>query len=484
MITTNLELAEAALNVAKNYKTLYVMGCFGAPMTDSNKKRYCNNHDYNKQPERQRMIMAADKNTFGFDCVNLIKGLLWGWTGDNTKAYGGAVYKSNGVPDTNANGMIQKCPGATTDFSTLEIGEALWIEGHIGVYVGDGLAVECTPRWTNNVQITAVFNLGKKSGYNGRTWTKHGKLPFVSYVKAPEPVKKSIEEIAQEVIDGKWGNGSDRKKALTAAGYDASAVQKKVNELVAAGQKPTEAVPTEPKKNDEIIWNFLKGKGLNDFAVAGVMGNLYAESALRPNNLQNKYEKSLGMTDDQYTKAVDNGTYNNFVKDSAGYGLAQWTYWSRKQALLNFAKKQKASIADLQMQLDYLWKELSGYSGVMKVLKNASSVRQASDAVLTGFEKPADQSEPVQKKRADYGMEFYDSYATEKDAKGSCGYMVKVTASVLNVRKGPGTNYPIVTTVKKGETYTIVGEVVSGSTHWGKLVSGAGWICLKYTVDM
>ena len=48
MIKTAKELAAAAENVAKNYKTLYVMGCFGAPMNETNKKRYCNNHRYNR----------------------------------------------------------------------------------------------------------------------------------------------------------------------------------------------------------------------------------------------------------------------------------------------------------------------------------------------------------------------------------------------------------------------------------------------------
>lgn len=71
----------------------------------------------------------------------------------------------------------------------------------------------------------------------------------------------------------------------------------------------------------------MKSAGLNDFGVAGLMGNLFAESGLNPKNLQNTYEKKLGMTDAEYTAAVDSGSYSNFVKDSAGYGLAQWTYW-------------------------------------------------------------------------------------------------------------------------------------------------------------
>ena len=85
-----------------------------------------------------------------------------------------------------------------------------------------------------------------------------------------------------------------------------------------------------------------------------MMGNLFAESALSPINLQNTYEKKLGYSDSTYTTAVDNGTYTNFIKDSAGYGLAQWTSWSRKQNLLNYAKSKGVSIGDLNMQLEFL----------------------------------------------------------------------------------------------------------------------------------
>lgn len=168
-------------DVAENYKTLYVMGCFGAPMNAKNKARYCDNHDYNRQASRTKMIKAASTDTFGFDCVCLIKSILWGWNGDHSKTYGGAKYKSNGVPELNADGMIKVCENVTTDFSNVEVGEALWCKGHIGVYIGGGLAVECTPAWKNKVQITAVKNIGTKAGYNARTWTKHGKLPYVEY---------------------------------------------------------------------------------------------------------------------------------------------------------------------------------------------------------------------------------------------------------------------------------------------------------------
>lgn len=155
------------------------------------------------------------------------------------------------------------------------------------------------------------------------------------------------------------------------------------------------------------IYQKLKAAIGNDFGVFGLMGNLMAESGLRANNLQNIYEKKLGMSDEEYTKAVDDGSYTNFVRDSAGYGLAQWTYWSRKENLLKYAQAYGCSIGDEDMQVDFLIGELmSGYTSVLNVLKNAKTIREASDCVLTKFERPADQSESVQKKRAAYGEDL------------------------------------------------------------------------------
>ena len=189
--------------------------------------------------------------------------------------------------------------------------------------------------------------------------------------------------------------------------------------------------------NEEKIWNYLKAKGLPDCGIAGLMGNLYAESSLVPTNLQNSYEKALSFTDAAYTAAVDNGTYQNFVKDSAGYGLAQWTYWSRKKNLLDFAKKKGKSIGDLEMQLDFLWNELQGYTVVISTLKTAKTVRAASDSVLLNFERPADQSEAAKTRRAGFGQKFYDKYAADSPAqKGVSGVSKCYASAVIAVAIG------------------------------------------------
>lgn len=209
MVKTGKELAQACLNVANNYKTLYVMGCFGAPMTTSNKARYTSNHNYNKKADRTKMIRAASTDTFGFDCVNLIKAILWGWSGNVNLRYGGAEYAANGIPDTNADGMIKLCSDMSTDFSKIQVGEAVWLKGHIGIYIGDGLAVECTPSWKNGVQVTTVRNI--KPG-TGRKWTKHGKLPWITYEDASTDASKPDAVVKLPVL--KSGSKSDSVKAL------------------------------------------------------------------------------------------------------------------------------------------------------------------------------------------------------------------------------------------------------------------------------
>lgn len=179
-VMTSTEFIQKIKEVTE-YKTLYIKGCFGAPMNASNKKRYTENTSYNKN--RAWIIEAATSDTFGFDCVNMIKGVLWGWVGDKSKTYGGAKYCSNDVPDINADTMITVCNNTSSNFDTIVPGEVVWMAGHIGVYVGNGKVVECTPKWDNCVQYSNLANIGCKDG-RSRTWTKHGKLPWIDYAKA------------------------------------------------------------------------------------------------------------------------------------------------------------------------------------------------------------------------------------------------------------------------------------------------------------
>ena len=246
--------------------------------------------------------------------------------------------------------------------------------------------------------------------------------------KPAEPQKKELYRVRKSWDDsssqlGAYGILKNAQKMRDKAG-DGYYVFNSAGEIVypITQTEPTyDASTVDTSAADpEVMWTYFKSKGLNDYGIAGLMGNLYAESSLRPCNLQGSFEKKLNMTDAEYTAAVDAGAYTNFVNDGAGYGLAQWTYYSLKQDMLNYFKEKNKSISDLNTQMEFLVHQLStDFKAVWNVLINAKSVREASDAVLLKFERPADQSESVQIKRAEYGQKYFNDFATTQEQKSS-----------------------------------------------------------------
>lgn len=192
------------------------------------------------------------------------------------------------------------------------------------------------------------------------------------------------------------------------------------------------------------IWTRLINAGFTREGAAGLMGNLHAESLLNPINLENGYERKLGYTDETYTAAVDGGKYDGFIHDQAGYGLAQWTFWTRKKALLNFAKSCKKSIGDIDMQLDFLLNELRfSYPAVWRVLTSSHSLAETSDIVILQFERPADTSPAARQRRQKYGKMYLDRFTIpEKDAKQDEPQVIKgaaeIAAEVIDGKWGNG----------------------------------------------
>ncbi len=299
-------------------------------------------------------------------------------------------------------------------------------DGRVGLYVPERYRSWCTGSAANDQRAITIecasdttepyaFNnkvyeklillctdICKRNGKNKVVWIEN-KYDCVNYEPKNGEMQLTVHRYFQATdCPGSWMFSRMRQLA--------DAINKNLNSEPTPTPTPTPTISDEQK-----IWNYFMGKLRNAYGTAGLMGNLQAESGLRPNNLQNTFEKKLGMTDDQYCEAVNNGTYTKeqFVKDGAGIGLAQWTFWSRKQNLYNYFKYAvHKPLQDLYMQLDFLWQELNtSYPSVVTTLKFATSVRQASDAVLLDFERPSDQSEAVKEQRASYGQVFYDKYS-------------------------------------------------------------------------
>lgn len=182
--------------------------------------------------------------------------------------------------------------------------------------------------------------------------------------------------------------------------------------------------------DEEKVWNFLNGKIQNSLGTAALMGNLYAESGIKSKCVQGDYtHENPTQYDEEYTAKVDSSySESDFYNDKTGgggYGLAQWTYWSRKRDLYRYAKSCSKSIGDLQMQLEFLWKELTGdgtscsYVGVKNALVGATDLREATVKVLTDFENPAKQDESVKKLRLSYAQTYYDRYSGSKNSGAS-----------------------------------------------------------------
>lgn len=193
-ITNQYQLVAKLNEIIEDHETMYVYGAVGQKLTSSLIANRASAYPWfytSSRMAKYREAIATGKLIWSFDCVNVIKSVLWGWNADTSKNLGGAVYGSNGVQDVSADGCISICKDVKSynssdsdSWADIQLGEAVWVKGHIGIYVGEGCVIECTPSWKNKVQITGLGNNPFNKSYDGvsRTWAKHGKLPWITYL--------------------------------------------------------------------------------------------------------------------------------------------------------------------------------------------------------------------------------------------------------------------------------------------------------------
>lgn len=163
--------------------------------------------------------------------------------------------------------------------------------------------------------------------------------------------------------------------------------------------------------SNKTIYDALRAAGLTAEGACGLMGNFQAESAMRSNNVEDR----SGMDDDRYTSLADSGSYD-FSTDYGhhyGYGLAQWTLSSRKEALLNTAKKRGVSVSDEAMQVDFaIWELSNQFPGVWQVLTTSHDLYECSRIVCIQYECPAVNNVDV---RYRYARDFFEQLAGGSD---------------------------------------------------------------------
>lgn len=159
----------------------------------------------------------------------------------------------------------------------------------------------------------------------------------------------------------------------------------------------------------EEIWKYLRVSGIPSVGVAAVMGNIQAESNFQSDNVEDR----APYTDLQYTSAVDAGSFtrSQFAYDTYGYGLCQWTFYSRKMGLYDLCKQRNVSIMDARTQLDFMLKELD--DPLIKHVKAAlygDDLRAATRLFMCIYENPADKSERAISVRVAYAKGLYNQF--------------------------------------------------------------------------
>lgn len=151
--------------------------------------------------------------------------------------------------------------------------------------------------------------------------------------------------------------------------------------------------------------------GMTKAGAAGCTANILAESAGNPMNVENR----CPMSDEEYTEAVDDGSYTGFVDDRYGYGLCQWTLPSRKQAFLDYAQGHGVSIGDAAMQFQFMAREMrESYPYVWNILTHTNDPYEAAYVMCMQYERPAN-TEASADRRGNQADEIYRRCASAEE---------------------------------------------------------------------
>ena len=139
------------------------------------------------------------------------------------------------------------------------------------------------------------------------------------------------------------------------------------------------------------IYNRLRQGGLSQCGALAMIGNWQCESGLEPDRLQGDFSPYRTVSKD-YVRRIESFQLqrNQFAHDAKGFGLAQWTYFSRKQALWDMWHKSGLSIASAELQCKFALYELQNdYPMLLSYLKTTNDLYEATARICREFERPA-----------------------------------------------------------------------------------------------
>lgn len=175
----------------------------------------------------------------------------------------------------------------------------------------------------------------------------------------------------------------------------------------------------------QTIYNLLMAHFNNPIGVSGLMGNLQAESCLTPYRMQSEHSESANISHNYATDVVqgnitrtqfiaqdaDSIWYNGVEYPGTGFGLAQWTWFSRKANLYDWRLANGYVDFGVNCTVSFLLHELStDYTDSYNAIMNATNLRSVSDYILQHFENPQDQSEAAKVHRYNLSLAILNDY--------------------------------------------------------------------------
>ena len=288
---------------------------------------------------------------------------------------------------------------------------------------------------------------------------KNGKpkeLNFVTIYRKAEHIqaRKNINSVAEWLFEIVETNGKPDVDLVKYLLYKATGKKYGVTKYVFSeydASKFTSVGEFYGDSFEEKVWWALIDAGYSKIAAAGALGNFKAESGVKANCVQGDYQQpNPTQYDEDYTNKVDSGAISrdDFIyrgPGGEGYGLAQWTSHGRKAGLYDFAKKRGVSIADEDMQIEYLLGEMEPNNGgadgcataqfglgnigaatARSIYMSASSPEEAADAFFKYFERAGDSSGSIRQQNA---REYYNKFGSmDKPNSSALGQKIVSTA--------------------------------------------------------
>lgn len=375
------------------------------------------------------------------DCSGFVSGCL--------QAFGvfphGKNLTSSGFTNQGNGDMINTgfTPMSWPGWEALVPGDIISKDGHVEIFAGieggahkvwnRGSDTSChNPGVTNSAKssYTTIWRVGSAGSYTGTgatsadgTSSGGSTTPEKTLGNLFTYIINSVGKVANNTLMGNWDDKDFSWETIMGSSSSGSSESGES----AGGSYGSGAGAASIKDSDNArkIWKFLTGSlGYSKEGAAAVMGNLFQESGYQPANVQNgtSADKAMGG-DSGYTSAVDSGSYtrDQFISDSAGYGLAQWTSGGRKAGLYDLAKSRGDSIGSLDTQLDFLAQEMSqpAYNDLRAALTaEGGDIGDLTIKFLDKFERAGTRVPETRISNAQAAYDtFHDLIITDDDAK-------------------------------------------------------------------